>query len=636
MKHVFLALGVVFLFATCKKDIPQKQLSVVVTPDVGGSVTPNSGSYAMGSTVKVLATPAAEYIFKEWSGGYSGTTNPANIVMDADKTVSCVFEKRQYPLSLTIVGSGTVKEEIIKIAAASTNYTSGTTVRLTPQPTDGYQFKGWSGDNTTTTTPLDLIISKATNLTCTFEKMTITSIKIDNLLDTLIISKKHKYVVKGVYTNGSTIDLSDSVKITASTSGINVLSDRNLVGAQSGKIILSISYNNLLVKDTAHISEIENVDLSSLPFLTTPSNSSAKIIVPVVVVNYYPTLNGIDIDTKRAPGSGSLSPITIQSLKNRTIDYITLTKYGLEEGSKYRGYNNSTQLSNVSFKIVKFVNVYEIKRGMEGVPLATAGLQDKLTPVFQPDYFDIFTKINLQNLVNDNGVKEVWFSLRPLSSEYPVVKDTLTNGLTAANFINLPESNMSSPTGDVSNSYKISNDLPVYDKTYVVYGYNIETSPANNIHNRGHQIEAQLQSVDNGIFGENTATFLNKFVGITIGKNNNKPIGRAGMTHFPPNTSTDYDYDNKSLVESDIEDWKPLGGSKKLINSDRWIGLQLSKYPSLISTIDDYNKDPQYKWLIFWMQSIPGYNNGITGVNDWWDLFYNWDNTIKNSSKLNN
>lgn len=636
MKKVILALGVVLLFAACKKDIPQKQLTVTVTPEIGGSVTPSSGTYPMGSTVKVLATPSAEYVFKEWTGGFTGSTNPANVLMDVDKTVNAVFEKREYPLSLTIVGSGTVKEEIIKIAAASTNYKSGTTVRLTPQPSAGFQFKKWSGDDTTSKTPLDLVVSKPVNLTCTFEKMAITSLKIENLLDTLIISKKHKYIVKGIYSNGATIDLSDSVKITSSTSGINVLTDRNLIGAQSGKIILSISYNNLLVKDTAHISEIENVDLSSLPFLTTPSNSSAKIIVPVVVVNYYPTLNGIDIDTKRAPGYGSLSPITIQSLKNRTIDYITLTKYGLEEGSKYRGYNNSTQLSNVSFKIVKFVNVYEIKRGLEGVPLATASIQDKLTPVFQPDYFDIFTKINLQNLVNDNGVKEVWFSLRPLSSEYPVVKDTLTNGLTASNFINLPESNMSSPTGDVSNSYRISNDLPVYDKTYVVYGYNLETSPANNIHNRGHQIEAQLQSVDNGIFGENTAIFLNKFVGITIGKNNNKPIGRAGMTHFPPNTSKDYDYDNKSLVESDIEDWKPLGGSKKLINSDRWIGLQLPKYPSLISTKDDYNKDPQYKWLIFWMQSIPGYNNGISGVNDWWDLFYNWDNAVKNKSKLNN
>jgi hypothetical protein len=634
MKRVFLVLGIVILFAACKKDVPQKQLTVNVTPEVGGSVTPSSGTYAMGSTVKLTATASAEYIFKEWTGGFTGTTNPSNIVMDADKTITAVFEKREYPLSLTIVGSGTVKEEIIKIASSATNYKSGTTIRLTPQPSAGFQFKKWSGDDTTSKSPLDLVVSKPINLTCTFEKMAITSLKVENLLDTLIISKKHKYIIKGVYSNGATIDLSDSVKITSSTSGINVLTDRNLIGAQSGNMVISLTYNNLLIKDTAYVSEIENVDLSSLPFLTTPSNTNARIIVPVVVINYYPTLNGIDIDTKRAPGYGSLSPITIQSLKNRTIDYITLTKYGLEEGSKYRGYNNSTQQSNVSFKIVKFINVYEIKRGMEGVPLATAGLQDRLTPVFQPDYFDIFTKINLENLVNKNGVKEVWFSLRPLSSEYPVVKDTLSNGLTAANFINLPESNMSSPTGDVSNSYKISNDLPIYDKTYVVYGYNIETSPANNIHNRGHQIEAQLQSVDNGIFGENTATFLNKFVGITIGKNNNKPIGRAGMTHFPPNTTKDYDYDNKSLVESDIEEWKPSGGTKKLINSDRWMNVLLKNYPSVILTKDDYNKDPQYKWLVFWMQSIPGYNNGITGVNDWWDIFYNWDDAIKNKTKL--
>ncbi len=641
MNKVIIALGILFLFASCKKEIPQKQLTVNVTPAVGGTVTPTSGSYGMGSTVQLIATPSAEYIFKEWNGGYTGTTNPANIVMDADKTVTCVFEKRQYPLSLTIVGSGTVKEEIIKVAAASTNYTSGTTVRLTPGPSDGYQFKGWSGDNTSTTSPLDLVISKATNLTCTFEKMAITTLKIDNLLDTLTISKTHKYIVKGLYSNGVAIDLSDSVKITASTSGVNILTNKNLVGAQSGGVVVTIAFNNLTLKDTVYVSEIENVDLSTLSFLTTPSNPNAKIIVPVVVINYYPTLNGIDIDTKRAPGYGSLSPITIQDLKNRTTDYITLTKYGLEEASKYRGYSNPSQTSNVSFKIVKYVNVYEIKRGLKDKPDASLSAQEKLTPVFQPDYVDIFSKISLQSLVEGSGVKEVWFSLRPLSSEYPIVKDSLTNGLTAANFLNLPESNMASPTGNVSNSWwsgiKTNNlPLPIYNKTYVVYGYNLETSPGNNIHNRGHQIESQLQSLDSGIFGLNTATFLNKFVGITIGQNNNKPLGRAGMTHFPPNTTVDYDYDNKTLVESDIEDWKPLGGTKKLINSDRWIGSQLLKYPSLISTKDDYNKDPQYKWLIFWMQSIPGYNNGISGVNDWWDLFYNWDNSIKNNSKLNN
>jgi hypothetical protein len=636
MKKVILALGVLFLFAACKKDVPEKQLIVNVTPEVGGSVTPSTGTYAMGSTVKLTATPSSEYIFKEWTGGFTGTTNPSNIVMDADKTITAVFEKREYPLSLTIVGSGTVKEEIIKIASSATNYKSGTTIRLTPQPSAGFQFKKWSGDDTTSKSPLDIVVSKPINLTCTFEKMAITSLKVENLLDTLIISKKHKYIIKGVYSNGATIDLSDSIKITSSTSGINILTDRNLIGAQSGNMVISLTYNNLLIKDTAYVSEIENVDLKTLPFLTTPSNTNARIIVPVVVINYYPTLNGIDIDTKRAPGLGTASPIKIQDLKNRTIDYLVLTKYGLEEGSKFRGYNIPTQTSNVSFKIVKYVNVYELKRGLKDKQDVYLSAQDKLTPVYQPDYFDVFNKINLQSLVENNGVKEVWFSLRPISSEYPVVKDSLTNGITAANFLNLPESNMSSPTGDVSNSYKISNDLPIYDKTYVVYGYNIETSPANNIHNRGHQIEAQLQSVDNGIFGENTATFLNKFVGITIGKNNNKPIGRAGMTHFPPNTTKDYDYDNKSLVESDIEEWKPSGGTKKLINSDRWLNTSLQNYPSLISTKYDYNKDPQYKWLIFWMQSIPGYNNGITGVNDWWDLFYNWDDAVKNKSKLNN
>jgi hypothetical protein len=176
MKKVILALGVVFLFAACKKDVPQKQLTVNVTPEVGGSVTPSSGTYAMGSTVKLTATPSAEYIFKEWTGGFTGTTNPANVIMDLDKTVTAVFEKREYPLSFTIVGSGTVKEEIIKIASSATNYKSGTTVRLTPQPSAGFQFKKWSGDDTSSKSPLDIVVSKPINLTCTFEKLALPSI----------------------------------------------------------------------------------------------------------------------------------------------------------------------------------------------------------------------------------------------------------------------------------------------------------------------------------------------------------------------------------------------------------------------------------------------------------------------------
>ncbi|MCX6211284.1 MAG: hypothetical protein NT104_01795 [Bacteroidetes bacterium] len=469
----------------------------------------------------------------------------------------------------------------------------------------------------------ELTTQSSTNITQKPVTIILDSIKITGRTDTLIISKSFKFTITGYYSDKSTKDLSDSINLISDKSNVTI-NGKSIIGAQSGKSVISVTYNNFSLKDSMYISAIENVDLNTLPFLTTPSNSSAKIIVPIVVVNYYPTLNGIDIDTKRAPGYGSLSPITLKDLKDKTIQFLNLTKFGLEEGSKFRAYNNSSQASNVSFKIVKYINLYEIKRGLKDKPDAALSAQDKLTPVFQPDYFDVFNKINLQTLVEGSGVKEVWFSLRPLSSEYPVVKDSLTNGLTAANFLNLPESNMSSPSGDVSNSYRMSNDLPVYNKTYLVYGYNLETSSANMIHNRGHQIEAQMNQLDNRFWGVG-ASQTDGYADST----------RLGCTHKPPNTTKDYDWNNKTLTASDIEDWKPAGGIKKLINSDRWMNINYT-IPNPVNLIPYDPNDPQLKWLIFWMQSIPGYNNGITGVNDWWDLFYNWDNAVKNNSKLNN
>ncbi len=189
MKFSILTLGLLSFLLACKKEIPQKQLSVTVTPTLGGSVTPSSGSYEMGTTVQLTASPSAEYIFKEWQGGHIGTSNPTNIVMDADKTVTAVFEKRQYPLSLTIVGSGTVTEEVIKIASASNNYISGTTVRLTPLPANGYQFKKWSGDDTSSKSPLDIIVNKSFNLTCTFEKIPIVTPNNERSVRNLLLRK---------------------------------------------------------------------------------------------------------------------------------------------------------------------------------------------------------------------------------------------------------------------------------------------------------------------------------------------------------------------------------------------------------------------------------------------------------------
>jgi hypothetical protein len=437
------------------------------------------------------------------------------------------------------------------------------------------------------------------------------SVDLERQVDTLSISKVYRPKVVATYSNGYKTDITDSVTITSSDNTV-FLSNKTYYGSKSGTATFSITYNGYSFKDTVYVSEIEYVDVNTFSFLTTPSNPSAKIIVPVVVVNYYPTLNGVDLDTKRAPSLSSTTPMTLNAIKDKTIQFLNLTKFGLEEGSKFRGYNNITQSSSVSFKIVKYINVYEIKKGM----------MDKIGGVvYQPEYNELFTKLNLKQLVENEGVKEVWFSLRPISNEYPVVKN---ENIGPENFINLPESNMSSPTGDVSNSVRYQNDLPVYNKTYVVYGYNLETSSANMIHNRGHQIEAQLSNLDQNFWGSYSNT-----------SDGYADSTHIGCTHKPPNTTKDYDWNNKTFAYSDIEDWKPTGGTKKLINSDRWMNINYTP-PTPVNLIPYEPNDPQMKWLIFWLQSIPSNNSNITNVNDWWDLFYNWDDAIKNRKKLTN
>ena len=172
-----LILSFIFLIS-CTKEIIQQKLTVSVTPANGGSVSPPSNSYEKGSNVSLVATPTGEYLFKQWQGSISGTSNPTSITMDADKSVTGVFEKRQYPLTLTVEGSGTVKEEVIGIAGQAL-YPSGTTVRLTAQPTDKFEFGGWSGDLTSTVNPLDLKIDKAISLKALFQQIKFPGYKVD-------------------------------------------------------------------------------------------------------------------------------------------------------------------------------------------------------------------------------------------------------------------------------------------------------------------------------------------------------------------------------------------------------------------------------------------------------------------------
>ncbi len=373
-------------------------------------------------------------------------------------------------------------------------------------------------------------------------------------------------------------------------------------------------------------SPIQFVDVD--PALSTPAQGSKKQI-NVVVINYVPTNDkGITVNQNTFPfvGDNGVDPnLTVEEYNKWVLSQNIRTKVGIEEGSRFRGYKNNND-PYIGINVLKYINVYEM-------PKIVREMSDNLfaidsTEGYYPDYFKLFESIGLESLVNEHDVKEVWFNRKSLA---------------------LPESNMSSPSsGDISNAYYGNaqygfinaiqqDDLPIYDKTFVVYSHWMHNSYEAILHVRGHQIERQLEVLDGSDF------LFGKFKGFSVG-----PYGRergCGTVHYPVNATSDYQYNNDHHVLSDIEDWEPDGsGERTLVNNSNWVreinvpyNLPTSYYKSETSR-DVIGNDPQGGWMIYWFQSIPGEGNNLqyNGLNlkNWWDTIYDWDYHYTQSKKL--
>ncbi len=68
-------------------------LTLTINPTVGGTVTknPNQAVYDSGTTVILTAIPAVGYTFTSWNGDATGSTNPLNVLMNANKNISANF-----------------------------------------------------------------------------------------------------------------------------------------------------------------------------------------------------------------------------------------------------------------------------------------------------------------------------------------------------------------------------------------------------------------------------------------------------------------------------------------------------------------------------------------------------------------
>lgn len=157
-------------------------LDVSVSPASAGSVTANpepsqacgENKYESGTVVTLTASPADGYVFSKWEGDASGTGAQIQVTMNGNKAITAVFTQAPpvcYTLTVNVnpKEGGTVKVETPPDCGQNM-YKVGTKVKLTAIANNGYVFKTWSGDTTSTNSNVELTMSKNQSVTAVFEK----------------------------------------------------------------------------------------------------------------------------------------------------------------------------------------------------------------------------------------------------------------------------------------------------------------------------------------------------------------------------------------------------------------------------------------------------------------------------------
>lgn len=296
-------------------------------------------------------------------------------------------------------------------------------------------------------------------------------------------------------------------------------------------------------------------------------------LIPVLLLSYFP-LRGDHIDV--AVTGDVRGPLA--DVRGHTIETTRRVIAALEEGSRYHGYKDAAAQPSLRYEIAASLEVHD--------PVPTWRKPGDAAPM--TDYNAILRDIDARRWVEERGVREIWIW------GYHGGK------------VGLWESNMAGPYGDISNSDRRLDDLPLYDSTYTVYHYNYQRGVSEAVEDHMHQIEALLRHIDYHLFWE-------LFVGGDEGR-------RCGWSHYPPNAERDYDWANPRSVLTDIETWNPDRKTRrKRLTSARWNGDSLT-------------------WFVYWMQNLPGENNQLTyqgrPLTNWWTFIGDFDEAMRQGLKL--
>lgn len=134
-------------------------LNAIAAPSEGGNITPASGDYIIDSILELTAEANQGWQFVDWEGDFTGTQNPFNLTMDAEKTITANFQRLEYQLDLSeIEGQGTVSVSLVSGTETTGGYLYESVVEITANPATDWNFVRWEGDLTGTENPSTMVI----------------------------------------------------------------------------------------------------------------------------------------------------------------------------------------------------------------------------------------------------------------------------------------------------------------------------------------------------------------------------------------------------------------------------------------------------------------------------------------------
>lgn len=158
-------------------------------------------------------------------------------------------------------------------------------------------------------------------------------------------------------------------------------------------------------------------------------------------------------------------------------------------------------------------------------------------------------------------------------------------------------------------------DIPDCGKTVWIMGWNYERGEGEMLESYCHRIESILSlTVGKGIWDHkrNGENVWNRFTRVDKDFPGESEVGGV---HYAPNSKSDYDWNNKTVVSTYADDWLTY---PKLPRIKKQLNAETGHWDGIVN---------HHMWWMSHLPKAPGATDGF--YNNWWQYIVNYDEAIK-------